>query len=84
MVVTKVIAFPISLISLGSSFSLALELRRCSVVVWCRICSLIEIYFREADGFLDWSHLWSVLFVTRFQVVGTLQKLSLERLTYDN
>lgn len=84
LVVTEVTAVPVSVFSPGSSFSLALELTWCSGGIWCSSCSLIEIYFRKADGFLDWLPLWPVLFVTMFQVVGPLQRSSLERLTHDN
>lgn len=65
------------------SISLALKLWRCSGDVWCNTCSLIETYFREADGFLDWSPLWPLL-VTMIQVVSTLQISSQGRLTHDN
>lgn len=84
LVVTEVTAIPVSVFSLGPSFSLALDLRRCLACVWCSSCSLTEIYFRNADGFLDWLPLLLVLLATMIQVVGTLQRFSLGRLTHGN
>ena len=83
LVVTEVTASPISVFSLGPSFSLALELKRYSAGIWCSTCSLTEIYFREEDDFLDWLPLLPVLFVTMIQE-WTLQRFNLEKLTHDN